>query len=75
MREQFEVSDCSSLHRFLGMKIDVRESEIAVSQEKSIDDLLKRYNMEECKPVQSPLPAKPSLNEKVTKNKIMTNKA
>ena len=37
------------------MKIDVTEGEIAVNQEKYFDDLLKRYNMEECKPVQSPL--------------------
>ena len=29
---------------------------MAVSQEKYIDDLLKRFNMEECKPVQTPLP-------------------
>ena len=56
VKDQFELSDCSSLHWFLGMKIDVREGEIAVNQEKYIVDLLKRYNMEECKPVQSPLP-------------------
>ena len=56
VKEQFEVSDCSSLHWFLGMKIDVRETEIAVNQEKYIDDLLKRFNMEEFKPVESPIP-------------------
>ena len=38
------------------MKIDVREGEIAVNQEKYTDDLLKRFNMAKCKPVQSPLP-------------------
>ena len=37
------------------MTIDVIESEIAVSLEKYIDDLLKGFKMEECKPVQSPL--------------------
>ena len=37
------------------MKLDVKEGEIAVSQEKYIDDLLKRFNMEECKSVRSPL--------------------
>ena len=56
VKEQFEVSDCSSLHWFLGIKIDLRESEIAVSQETFNDDLLKRFNMEECGPVLSPLP-------------------
>ena len=55
VKEQFEVGDCSSLHWFIGMKIDVREAEIAVYQEKYIDDLLKRFNMGECKPVESPL--------------------
>ena len=54
--EHFEVNDCSSLHRFRGMKRDVRESEVVVSQAKYIDDLLKRFNKKECKPVQSPLP-------------------
>ena len=56
VEEQFEVSDCSSLHWFLGIKIDVREGEIAVNQEKYIGDLLKRFKVEECSPVQSPLP-------------------
>ena len=55
VKEQFEVSDCSSSNLFLEMKIDVRKSEIAVSQE-CIDDFLKRFNMEDCKPRQSPLP-------------------
>ena len=55
VEEQFEVSDCSSLHWFLGMKVDVR-GEKAASQEKYIDDLSIRLNMEECEPVQSPLP-------------------
>ena len=36
--------------------MNYRETEIAVNQEKYIDDLLKRFNMEECKPVKSPLP-------------------
>ena len=74
MKEQFEVSDYSSFIWFLGMKIDVREGKIAVNQEKYIDELLKRFNVEECIPVQSPLPER-SLNEKVTKNRIMMNKA
>ena len=56
VREKFEVIECNSLHWFLGMKIDVREREIAVSQEKYNTGLLKRFKMEECKPLQSPLP-------------------
>ena len=36
--------------------IDFREGEIAVNQEKYIDDHLKRFYIEECKPVQRPLP-------------------
>ena len=55
-KEKFEVSDCNSLHWVLGMKIDVREGEIAVNQEKFTEELVKRFNIGECKPVQSPLP-------------------
>ena len=71
--EQIDVNDCSTLHWFLEMKVDVRESEIAVSREKYIDDLLKRFIMEECKPVQSLLLGNTKFERE--SNRIMTNKA
>ena len=70
MKEQFEVNDCRSLHWFLGMKMDVREGEIVVSQEKYIDDLLKRFNMEECKLVQSPLPENTKFERESNKEQV-----
>lgn len=45
---QFEMSDCGYLRFFLGMKMDFVEGGLKISQETSIDKLLKKFCMEEC---------------------------
>ena len=64
------MSDYSSLHWFRRMKVVVRESEIRRS---ILDDLLNRFNMEECKPVQSLLLENTMFERESDRN--MTNKA
>ena len=41
---------------FLGFQVKQMREEIFISQEKYTNDLLKRFNMDECKPIKTPMP-------------------
>ena len=47
----FEMSNLGLLHYFLGMEFEQRDDGIAIKQAKYIQSLLKRFNMENCKPI------------------------
>ena len=55
IKANFDVSDCKDLNWFLGMKINCEPGKITVSQEKYIDEMLKKFGMTECKPVDTPM--------------------
>ena len=54
IKANFDVSDCKDLNWFLGMKINCEPGKITVSQ-KYIDEMLKKFGMTECKPVDTPM--------------------
>ena len=51
MSKEFEMSMIGELIFFLGFQVKQIREEIFISQEKYTKDLLKRFNMDECKPI------------------------
>jgi hypothetical protein len=57
LEDEFEMSDLGGLHYCLGVEFerDHANRTITMSQSKYIEEVLKRFNMEECKPIGTPL--------------------
>jgi hypothetical protein len=55
MQNEFEMSLLGELSFFLGLRIRQRNQGIFVSQTKYIKEMLKRFGMEYCKPVITPM--------------------
>ena len=56
--------DLGLMRYFLGMQVKQRPGQIFISQEKYADDLLKKFNMQDCKPLATPM----AMNEKLSKD-------
>jgi hypothetical protein len=55
MQNEFEISLLGELSFFLGLQIHQRNQGIFISQTKYIKEILKRFGMEDCKPVITPM--------------------
>jgi Asp-tRNA(Asn)/Glu-tRNA(Gln) amidotransferase C subunit len=55
MQNEFEISLLGELSLFLGLQICQRNQGIFISQTKYIREMLKRFEMEDCKPVTTPM--------------------
>eukprot|EP00253_Pinus_taeda_P031677 PITA_31677 len=55
---EFEMKDMDLMHYFLGMEVWQKDGELFVSQGKSANEILRRFHMEKCKPMQTPLAGK-----------------
>ena len=64
MQDVFEMFDLGIMNYFLGMEIYQCSSGIFISQRKYVDDILKKFKLESCKEVATPL----AQNEKISKN-------
>ncbi|KAJ9678984.1 hypothetical protein PVL29_021029 [Vitis rotundifolia] len=64
MQDVFEMSDLGIMNYFLGMEIYQCSSGIFISQRKYTVDILKKFKLESCKEVATPL----AQNEKISKN-------
>ena len=56
LAKEFEMKDMGLLHYFLGSEIWQREGELFVSQGKYAREILGKFQMEGCKPMDTPLP-------------------
>ena len=56
MSEKFEMSMMSELKFFLGMQIKQTKEGTFVTQTKYTKDLFKKFNMQECKGMSTPMP-------------------
>ena len=56
MSEKFEMSMMSELKFFLGLQIKQTKEGTFVSQTKYTKDLFKKFNMQECKGMNTPMP-------------------
>eukprot|EP00253_Pinus_taeda_P003521 PITA_03521 len=55
MKEEFEMTDMGLLRYFLGIEVDQNENGIFISQERYINEVLGRFNMQECKATITPI--------------------
>ena len=63
MMRRYEMNDIDLLHYFLGIKIKSREDGIFICQKKYVKSILKKFKMENCNVVATPL----VVNEKFMK--------
>eukprot|EP00253_Pinus_taeda_P018881 PITA_18881 len=54
MKEEFEMTDMGLLRYFLGIEVDQNENGIFISQTKYVNEVLGRFNMQECKAAITP---------------------
>eukprot|EP00253_Pinus_taeda_P027644 PITA_27644 len=52
---EFEMKDMGLMHYFIGMEVWQKDGKLFVSQGKYANKILKRFHMERCKPMQTPL--------------------
>eukprot|EP00253_Pinus_taeda_P033051 PITA_33051 len=52
---KFEMKEMGLMHYFLGMEVSHKDGEVFVSQGKYANDILWRFHMDKCKPMQNPL--------------------
>eukprot|EP00253_Pinus_taeda_P020228 PITA_20228 len=52
---EFKMKDMGLMHYFLGMEVWQKDGELFVSQGKYANEILRRFHMEKCKPMQTPL--------------------
>ena len=57
MSKEFEISKIGELTFFLSFQIKQMREGIFIFQEKYTKDLLKRFKMDECKPIKTPMPS------------------
>src|SRR5258705_11990261 len=55
LKSEFKVTDLDDLHWLLGIRIEYRDHDIALSQSAYIDTILKRFGLYNCNPVTYPL--------------------
>ena len=55
MMEEFQMSDLGEMAYFLGMEINQMQQGIFVCQQKYTAEILKKFDMQNCKPISTPL--------------------
>jgi hypothetical protein len=55
LKKSLKIDKFDKIHHMLGMKITHTEDQVKISQEHYIDSILEKYNMKDCKPVNSPI--------------------
>ena len=56
LAKEFEMKDLGLLHYFLGLEIWRRKGGLFVSQGKYAREILEKFNMQGCKPIDTSLP-------------------
>eukprot|EP00253_Pinus_taeda_P023798 PITA_23798 len=51
LAREFEMKDMGLMHYFLGMEVWQKDGEVFVSQGKYANEILRRFDMEKCKPM------------------------
>eukprot|EP00253_Pinus_taeda_P033149 PITA_33149 len=55
LAREFEMKDMGLMHYFLGMEVWQKDGEVFVSQGKYVNEILRRFHMDKCKTMQTPL--------------------
>ena len=54
LEKDFAIKDLGNLHYFLGIQVQRKKGELLLTQERYASDILKRVNMQLCKPIKTP---------------------
>jgi len=70
LSKRFEMKDLGEVHYCLGIHVirDRKKRTIRISQIKYVEDILKRFNMFDCKPIGTPLDANSKLSKTMSPN-------
>eukprot|EP00253_Pinus_taeda_P014468 PITA_14468 len=71
LAREFEMKDMGLMHYFLGMEVWQRDGELFVSQGMYANEILRRFHMEMCKSMETPL-ASNWKKEDATSSKVIT---
>jgi hypothetical protein len=55
LASEFEMSDIGLMHYFLGMEVWQQDGQIFLGQGKYATDILRRFQMEDCRPMSTPM--------------------
>lgn len=55
LNESFEMKDIGKLKNILGLEISYEKNQLKITQRRYIQKALKKYNMENCKPISTPI--------------------
>lgn len=55
LKKEFKMKDLNEVSKFLGMEIIQKQNQIVINQSQYMENLLKKYNMQDCKPVSTPI--------------------
>ncbi|XP_006588199.1 uncharacterized protein LOC114368337 [Glycine soja] len=70
MKEAFEITDLGKMSYFLGMQVQQDRGEVFVSQEKYAKEILRKFKMEECKPIATLMNQKEKFSNKDGAEKV-----
>ena len=74
MTREFEMTDFGLLKFFLGLEVKQGETGIFISQEKYTKEILKKYKMENCNPVSTPMEPGAKLSKYDEGERVDTNR-
>jgi len=70
MMAEFEMTDPSLMKYFLAMQEKQRQGNIFIFREKYAEDLLRKFNMLDCKPLTTPMATNGKLSKNDGKEKV-----
>ena len=73
MMEIFEMTDLGLMTYFPGMEIKQEEHEVFICQRKYAKEILKKFHMEDCKAMATPMNSKESLSKDDGADKVDEN--
>ena len=53
LNSEFKMKDLGEANSFLGLNLERNQKYLSINQRKYISDLLKKYNIEYCKPIRN----------------------
>lgn len=74
LKENFDMKDMNGVTKYLGININVKEDCIELDQEDYLRSILKKYNMENCKPVSTPIEPGLKIEKKAPEDKELVTK-
>ena len=55
MEAEFDMKDLGLMHYFLGLEVWQKDGEIFLGQRRYATDILKRFRMQDCRPMSTPM--------------------